>query len=488
MSTRAFAGATALLLTTAPGAWAQLTADEVWSGWQEAYGNYGMALSATEERSGGTLTLNDLTQRMDLAGVVTEGTYGAIALVEQPDGTVRIEIPEDMTVISTTTFEGETIEQTFRITQQGFDAIVSEDGGARIYTMIAQSFGYEFDDITSGEAPQPIPLTATLTDFETTYTTRDNGDGLSLDQDFSAGGMTVNIEAIAADEPFRVTYTARDLTGTGDGTVGGPLDPTETASLSDLGLDFDMTFGHGGSELAIEADTPDGPFTMSSTASGGEVFIGLTPDGLSEVFSSTGTEATIQVPQFPLPMAISMDAFSAGFTLPIGVSEDTKPLALDLVLRDLIVDEAIWSLFDPTGQLPRDPATLVLDLDGEAVMSADILGDPEALADGPPGELKSLTLGDLTLSFGGANLAASGDLDFPTPDVTQPVGAIDLAVDGAFALVDRFVALGFLPAEQAAFAKGMAGAVARPVGEDQLESTIEFTEGGGISANGLPLR
>ena len=35
---------------------------------------------------------------------------------------------------------------------------------------------------------------------------------------------------------------------------------------------------------------------------------------------------------------------------------------------------------------------------------------------------------------------------------------------------------------------GMAGVVARPAGEDALESTIEFTEGGGIVANGLPLR
>ncbi|MEM8850407.1 MAG: DUF2125 domain-containing protein [Pseudomonadota bacterium] len=488
MSTRAFAGAVALLLTTAPDAWAQLTADEVWSGWQEAYGDFGMALTATEERSGGTLILNDLTQRMELAGVVTEGNYGAITLVEQTDGSVRIEIPEEMAVTSITTVEGETIEQTFRITQQGFEAVVSETDGTRAYVMGAQSLGYEFDDITSGEAPQPIPLTAMLGAFETTYTIAETDDGMSINQDFSADRMTVSADATATDEPFAFSYVATDLTGTGAGTFAGSTDISETPSLSELGIDFDMTFAHAGSELSVDADTPEGPFSMSSTASGGEVFVGLTPDGLSETFSSTGTEATIQVPQFPLPVAISMDAFSAGFTMPVGVSEDTKPLGLDVILRELVVDEAIWSLFDPTGQLPRDPATLVLDLDGEAVMSADILGDPEALADGPPGELKSLTLGDLTLSFGGADLAASGDLDFPTPDVTQPVGTIDLALDGAFGLVDRFVALGFLPAEQAAFAKGMAGAVARPVGEDQLESTIEFTEGGGISANGLPLR
>lgn len=488
MSTRAFAGAVALFLTTAPGAWAQLTAEGLWADWRDVYGRFGMELTATEDSSGDTLTLNDFTMAMNIEGLVSEGSYGSIALIEQSDGTVRIEIPEEMTYTGTTTFEGETVEQTFLITQQGFDAVVSDLDGTRTYTMLADNLSYVFEDVTNGEAPQPVPLTMSVNGMDTTYVVTRGDDTFALAQDFAATELVLEADASATEEPFEMRYVASGLSGAGSGDL--PANPTigDTPSLSELGLEFDATFLHGGSELTIDAMTPEGPFNLTSTANAGRIFVGLTPDGLTETFSSEGTEATVQVPQFPLPVAFSMEAFAAGFTMPVGVSDDTKPFGLDLALRSLVVDEAIWSLFDPTGQLPRDPATLVLDLEGEALMSADILGNPEALADGPPGELKTLTLSDFTLSFGGADLAADGDLTFPTPDPSQPVGAINLALNGAFALVDRFVALGFLPAEQAAFAKGMAGAVARPVGEDQLESTIEFTEGGGISANGLPLR
>ncbi|MGB3409461.1 MAG: DUF2125 domain-containing protein, partial [Jannaschia sp.] len=117
-------------------------------------------------------------------------------------------------------------------------------------------------------------------------------------------------------------------------------------------------------------------------------------------------------------------------------------------------------------------------------------GDPEARASaGAPGELKTLDLNPLQVSLAGAELTGEGSVEFPTPGpVPQPVGSVTLSLTGGLALIDKLVALGFLPPEQAAFAKGMAGVVARPVGEDALESLIEFTPGGGITANGMPLQ
>ena len=69
-----------------------------------------------------------------------------------------------------------------------------------------------------------------------------------------------------------------------------------------------------------------------------------------------------------------------------------------------------------------------------------------------------------------------------------PVGQIDLKLEGGFALLDGLVAIGVFPAQQATFLRGMIGAVARQTGDDTLETTIAFTEGGGITANGLPVR
>jgi hypothetical protein len=48
---------------------------------------------------------------------------------------------------------------------------------------------------------------------------------------------------------------------------------------------------------------------------------------------------------------------------------------------------------------------------------------------------------------------------------------------------------GLVPIEQLAMARGLMGAFTRPGAEpDTVESTIQFTEGGGISANGVPLQ
>ncbi|MEM7490210.1 MAG: DUF2125 domain-containing protein, partial [Pseudomonadota bacterium] len=316
-----------------------------------------------------------------------------------------------------------------------------------------------------------------------------DGEALTFDQVFAAAAFDLAMDGGTEAQPFAATYRASDLSGTGTGRMAGTA-VAEAATLAELGLDFDTSITHGGAETRVEAMTDGGPFGLEGSSTGGEIVVGLTPDGLTETFSSSGAEARMQFPQFPVPVSISMQEFLTGFTVPVGTSEDTKPFGLDLAMRQLILDDTLWNLFDPTGQLPRDAATVVVDLDGEAVMNVDIFGDPEALAaaSGPPGEVKALTIGDVTVEAAGAALRATGDLTFPTPDLTAPVGQIDLALDGAFALVDRLVALGFIPAQQAAFAKGMAGAVARPVGEDQLESTIQFNEDGTISANGLPLQ
>ncbi len=492
MPKHAFAGAAALMLATAPSAWADLSAPDVWADWQEIYGSFGMALTADETYSGGTLTLDNMTMTFDFGeDLSSSSNYGTLRMIEQGDGSLRIELPEEMTTTTRTEGAGEVIEQTFIMRHEGLDFTVSEDGDVRTYVMNAASFSYEFEDIAGPNAPDPIALVMEMTNLATTYTSSPDGEGVAINQDFSAEALTVSASDLEAEEPFDVSYVATALTGTGGGTMLPGLLPEDGGAFNLEGINFDFTFGHGGSETAITADTLDGPFQFDASSTGGEIFVGVDGDGLTETFSSQGAQMALQVPQFPVPINASMAETVLGFTLPMGVSEDTKPFGLDVVLRDLVIDETLWALFDPTGQLPRDPATLVVDLVGGARMLVDLIGDPDGLAtlQGPPGELKSLTLNALELDLAGASLRGTGDLDFPvsTP-VPEPVGTIELSLDGGFALVDKLVALGFVPAEQAAFVKGMSGAVAEQVGEDQLQSTIEFTEGGGITANGLPLQ
>jgi hypothetical protein len=71
----------------------------------------------------------------------------------------------------------------------------------------------------------------------------------------------------------------------------------------------------------------------------------------------------------------------------------------------------------------------------------------------------------------------------------KPVGQINLALQGGGALIDKLVAMGLLPSEQAMGARMMMGLFAVPTGEpDSLTSQIEFTEDGQILANGQRIK
>ena len=149
-------------------------------------------------------------------------------------------------------------------------------------------------------------------------------------------------------------------------------------------------------------------------------------------------------------------------------------------------------MIDPGEQLPRDPATLIIDLGGQATLTEDIF-DP-AYADGPfegpPGELNGLKVNELKLSLAGAELTGDGDFTFKTEfGIPMPIGIANLMLTGGNGLLDTLVAMGLVPQEQATGARLMTGLFARPGdGPDSLVSTIEMKEDGAILANGQRIR
>ncbi len=156
-------------------------------------------------------------------------------------------------------------------------------------------------------------------------------------------------------------------------------------------------------------------------------------------------------------------------------------------------------MFDPTAQLPRDPARLSLDLTASVESFIDLL-DVEALmaletSEEAPAMVHGLTLKDLALEMVGASLKGQGAFTFDNTDydtfdgIPAPDGAIDLELSGANGLLDTLVAMGLLPEEQAMGARMMMGLFAVPgVGDDVLTSKIEVKPDGQILANGQRLQ
>jgi hypothetical protein len=487
MSTRAIAGAATLLACLAQSA-AALTAEDLWRDWQEVYGSFGPELTANEAYADGVLTLTDLTLSVEMAGVESRTIYGTITLVERPDGTVRIELPPVLPITSVTTMDGETVTQRLELTSEGLDMVASDAEGGRSYDIAAERITYSGDLVPADPSDPPVALVVTLREIESDVDTRDAEGATEIAQRIAASALSVALEA-EGDGSFTFGYEAADVTGTTDmrlAVEGGP----ETSLLPPR-LEATGRLAHAGAETALTAQTPDGPFDLRASSESGEVFVAIGEGGLTESFTSSGLAAAMNLPQFPVPISTSMTEFVAGFTIPVTASEEeADPIGLDLALRELVVDDALWSLLDPTGQLPRDPATLVVEIDGTAILREDPFADPAGRRDptASPGELRSLTLAELLVSAAGATLRGSGDLAFPTPDPTQPVGRIDLALDGGFTLADRLAAIGLVSPDRIAVLKGMVGMVARPVGDDRLETEIEFTEDGGVAANGVRLR
>ena len=95
--TTLLAGASFTAITIAGAASAELTAAEVWADWQSSLDMYGegAVTIGSEEMSGDTLTISDLSFNMETEIEKVTATVGSIMLREVGDGTVEITMSEN---------------------------------------------------------------------------------------------------------------------------------------------------------------------------------------------------------------------------------------------------------------------------------------------------------------------------------------------------------------------------------------------------------
>ena len=485
-----FVAALPLALLAAAPAWS-LTAPELWEDWQELGARMNMTLQAdSEDYTGGTLVLEGLRAEIDTGGGNADTSYGTITLVEQDDGSVRIELPGVIDVTSTSEIEGTTVTVPAEMRHEGLSILARDEGDQRIYDIRADSIVYELSDLTGGQETNPVSAVMSLSGVASRYASDLEGETIGLTQTYDADSLEFAVSA-TGEAAFDMTYGMTSMTGGIEGAYPSEPAPAGGNIFAAMGITYEGGITHSGSTLSFVGMAPEGETRVAGSSASGGIELGLTQEAIEYVLTSQGAEMTVVPPALPLPIRVTMAEARTGLTFPFAVSDGGSPYALDIAYRDLALDEQLWALFDPTGQLPRDPATLEISLAGDAKVTADVLGDPEAMAglQGPPILPETLDLTTLRLSVAGAELTGSGALTFPEAGpLPQPVGKLNLALEGGMQLLDKLVAMGLVPAQQATFLRGMAGVVAKPVSETRLESEIEFTENGGILANGLPLQ
>ena len=256
-------------------------------------------------------------------------------------------------------------------------------------------------------------------------------------------------------------------------------------------VELDSTYASLSARVAFQDRTES--FDFAAENSGGNFGFGISERALRYELGAQGVVFNLAGSEMPFPVAAAADSTLVRLDVPLAREDQPSPFSAAIAYQGVTVDDGLWAMVDPGGQVPRGPATIIMDVSGTVQIFVDLLTmEPDELDSmtTPPGELRELTLNNLQVSFGGAELTGVGDVDFtPGQIIPVPVGSVDLSLTGANGLIQTLSNAGLLPPEQAGMARGMLGMFAIPgSAPDSYTSSILFGADGSVSANGVPLR
>jgi hypothetical protein len=489
-------------------AMADLTPAQVWGDWRQYMEGMGYQIVANEATSGADLTISDITLKFglpDAPGAMTMA-LGTLSYSQNNDGTVTIGLPEAMPlqIAATPAFPGgDDFAMDMMITHSGYSTIASGTPEKITYSSTADTIAVQLNslrvgDETFGAENARMNFSGTGLNSQTTMSI---GEARGYAQQGGMATVTYDVFINNPEETAQVTMTgnAQDMKWGGSGTL--PKDFTSNADMGAMiraGFDVagNFTYGGGSTQMNV-ADPVNGNFALQTTTAGGALDVAIGPNGIAYSGEQSNLDMNVTVDGLPFPIAAQMEKSGFSLAAPVLKSDEEQDFTFGLQLGNFTMSDMIWGIFDPTGQLPRDPATIELETTGKALLSVDYL-DPAAaaqMADGSPGELRAITVSKLLVDVAGAVLQGSGAVTLDNTDMTtlpgmpKPVGAVDLSLSGGNGLLDKLVAMGLFPQEQAMGARMMMGLFAVPGdAPDTLNSKIEFTDDGQILANGQRIK
>ena len=492
-----FYASTAVALV-ATGAFADLAAEDVWEDWKTYTTSFGYEVTGEETRSGDTLTITGIVMQAsdDTLGSAAQATIDQIVLQEQADGTVTIDLPGIVPFEMTAPNElGGSTRVSMDYRQTGSDIVASGTSDAIDYT-------YSFDTVSlqttgfevNGEVLPPETNAIDVTINALTGTSQMTLDSLRrYVQNLQANSVsyTLSTTEAATGSKSDISGQFQDIKFEGSGAV--PLRDVDSSDMDAMlaaGFAADGKFSYAANALTLAVESPDGPVEGSVVTGASEVGVSMNQSGLSYRVGQSDLQVDMSAAQFPAPLNFGIARSELNFAVPVRQSDAVEDFAFGFALEGVSVSDMLWGMFDPNEQLPRDPATLALDLTGKARLLLDFL-DPAAVAgmnpEEAPAEVESLNINTFKVSIAGADLSGDGGFTFNNTagPIPQPVGALNLTLTGGNALIDKLIATGLLPEEQAMGMRMMMGLLAVPgSAPDTLTSTIEINEQGHVMANG----
>ncbi len=499
-----FAGSTALALVFgASGAMAQVTAEEVWQSWKAMSASVGQTITTTSEaRQGDTLVVEGLALAInDPSGLVAQSQIGTIRFRDTGTGTVEVTLPESypvsMTIPPDGTASGGATTLKLTVSQPGMLMTAGGNATDTSYDFTAPTIGIDVTEVANAKGPVNVKFDAKLAGVSGRYMMAGPVGAKKLDSSFAATSAVFTGNGTEDASTFAVNVNIADLKGTTRGTFLGADMMANMAGALNAGFASDGGMSYGKTSFDVNVDDAGSQTKVTGTMDGGNIDFGLDKAQLTYAIGMKAADYTITGSAIPMPQVnLGFAEFAFNLLMPVSKSDTPQNFSYLTKIVDLKLSDDIWALFDPMGQLPRDPATLIIDTKGTARLTADIM-DPAATAaiqNAFPGELNSLDLTELRLKLAGAEVDGKGALTFDNTDLTTfqgvpaPTGTVEVTLTGINALLDTLVAMGVIPEDQVMGARMMLAMFAKPgAAPDTLVSTIEFKDKG-LYANGQRLQ
>ena len=496
-----FLAGTAALFMVPGSALADVTANQVWDNWKTYAETFGQTVTVgSQQTSGDTLTLNDVTFGMEFPEGSATGTLEFLEMRERGDGTVAITMSPDFPLtMAADPKTGEAVDMAIMFRQVGTSIVASGGDGDIKYDYLSSEFGVAIEKlIVDGEELDGI-IEFALRDVDGQYAFSE-GDMTTLTSQMTAAAMdfAVNFTDPEGDGKIAMAGSAEGLRSNSSTSFPADFKMENPAKIFGGGMNAEGGFSAGASNYSMNVDNGPDSFSADATSSSSALSFAFKDGSIQYGGSTTDTNYRLMSPQIPFP-EITFGLAESGFNLlmPLEPSEEPSDFGFLLKLVGLEISDMIWGMFDPSGALPRDPATVIFDVGGQMNWLVDIT-DPEPAENFDremPAEIHELSLNDLTVSVVGAEAKGTGQFVFDNSDLETfdgmpaPTGAIDINLLGINGLIDTLVNMGLLPQEQATGAQMMMGLFARPAqGEDAWTSKIEVKGDGSVFANGQQLK
>ena len=482
---------------------------DVWGDWRSYMQDMGYVVDAIETADGADLTVSELrfSSLAPEGGGAVAVSLGTLTFARNAEGDVTVIMPEVMPIVVDITPadpESKPLQLDLDYAQSEPMLTISGDETRMVYTYAAETASVilnqlQVGDETFGAENAKFNLLATGLSARSEVNT---GEARVQEQIASIENLQYDmlIDNPQDDTAMRLKGSSSDIGMTGSSALASTVEAVDFGQMIQSGFEGTgrLTYGGGGTEFDM-TDPVNGNVKIATSSDGGTLDMSVGPDGMGYEMRQTDISLDLRLPGLGFPLEFGLEEGGFDIDVPVRRTEEAQPFAALLDLDGFSMSETVWNIFDPASELPRTPASILIDLAGSMRLLVDLF-DPQTpermTAEGArPAAIDTLTLNALSVEAMDAELTGQGSVEFDYEDLAayqgmaKPVGDVTLNLAGANALIDRLVASGVLPQQQALGARMVLGLFATPGdAPDTLTSRIQFTPAGEVLANGQRIR